>query len=232
MKAAIYARVSTVDQKCEMQLRELREYCTRRGWEIAGEYVDTGWSGTKASRPQLDRLMKHAGEHQFDCVVVWKLDRFGRSVLNLVESLNKLASAGVRFIATTQSIDTDESNPTSKLLLYILAAVAEFEREMIRERVVAGLASAKHRGQHLGRRKLLFDRERVLNLHRGGKSIREIAARTCMSTAAPYTDSCWAQKGASGSEPPKSARSSRKLPEMTGFRTVTKTRFGGDSVSY
>jgi len=176
MKAAIYARVSTVDQKCEMQLRELREYCTRRGWEIAGEYVDTGWSGTKASRPQLDRLMKHAGEHQFDCVVVWKLDRFGRSVLNLVESLNKLASAGVRFIATTQSIDTDESNPTSKLMLYILAAVAEFEREMIRERVVAGLASAKHRGQHLGRRKLLFDRERVLNLHRGGKSIREIAA--------------------------------------------------------
>ena len=176
MKAAIYARVSTVDQKCEMQLRELREYCIRRGWEIAGEYVDTGWSGTKASRPQLDRLMKHAGEHQFDCVVVWKLDRFGRSVLNLVESLNKLASAGVRFIATTQSIDTDESNPTSRLMLYILAAVAEFEREMIRERVVAGLASAKHRGQQLGRRKLLFDRERVLNLHRAGKSIREIAA--------------------------------------------------------
>jgi len=176
MKAAIYARVSTVDQNCEMQLRELREYCTRRGWGIAGEYVDTGWSGTKASRPQLDRLMKHAGEHQFDCVVVWKLDRFGRSVLNLVESLNKLASAGVRFIATTQSIDTDESNPTSRLMLYILAAVAEFEREMIRERVVAGLASAKHRGQQLGRRKLLFDRERVLNLHRGGKSIREIAA--------------------------------------------------------
>jgi len=176
MKAAIYARVSTVDQNCEMQLRELREYCTRRGWGIAGEYVDTGWSGTKASRPQLDRLMKHAGEHQFDCVVVWKLDRFGRSVLNLAESLNKLASAGVRFIATTQSIDTDESNPTSRLMLYILAAVAEFEREMIRERVVAGLASAKHRGQQLGRRKLLFDRERVLNLHRGGKSIREIAA--------------------------------------------------------
>jgi len=176
MKAAIYARVSTVDQNCEMQLRELREYCTRRGWGIAGEYVDTGWSGTKASRPQLDRLMKHAGEHQFDCVVVWKLDRFGRSVLNLVEGLNKLASAGVLFIATTQSIDTDESNPTSKLMLYILAAVAEFEREMIRERVVAGLANAKHRGQHLGRRKLLFDWERVLNLHRAGKSIREIAA--------------------------------------------------------
>ena len=109
MNAAIYARVSTVDQKCEMQLRELREYCSRRGWQVFGEYVDTGWSGTKASRPELDRLMRHAATHEFDCVVVWKLDRFGRSVLNLVESLNRLASAGVRFIATTQSIDTDES---------------------------------------------------------------------------------------------------------------------------
>ena len=175
MKAAIYARVSTVDQKCEMQLHELREYCGRRDWQMAGEYVDTGWSGTKASRPELDRLMRHAGEHQFDCVVVWKLDRFGRSVLNLVESLNKLASAGVRFIATTQSIDTDESNPTSKLLLYILAAVAEFDREMIRERVMAGLTSAKRRGKQLGRRKLLFDRERAMSLHRAGKSIRTIA---------------------------------------------------------
>jgi len=163
MKAAIYARVSTVDQKCEMQLRELREYCGRRDWQIAGDYVDIGWSGTKASRPELDRLMRHAVEHRFDCVVVWKLDRFGRSVLNLVESLNRLASAGVRFIATTQSIDTDESNPTSKLLLYILAAVAEFEREMIRERAVAGLANARHRGKQLGRRKLLFDRDRALN---------------------------------------------------------------------
>jgi len=175
MNAGIYARVSTVDQKCEMQLRELQDYCRRRGWEIAGEYVDIGWSGTKASRPQLDKLMKDAGEHKLDCVVVWKLDRFGRSVLNLVESLNKLASAGVRFIATTQSIDTDESNPTSKLLLYILAAVAEFEREMIRERVMAGLATAKHRGKQLGRRKLLFDRERALCLQRAGKSIRDIA---------------------------------------------------------
>ena len=205
MKAAIYARVSTVDQKCEMQLHELLEYCSRRGWEIAGEYVDTGWSGTKASRPQLDRLMKHAGEHQFDCVVVWKLDRFGRSVLNLVESLNKLASAGVRFIATTQSIDTDESNPTSKLLLYILAAVAEFEREMIRERVVAGLASARHRGKQLGRRRLLFDRDRVLNLHRGGKSIREIADALQVNRGTIHRF-LLGQKGATGPESPKSAR--------------------------
>jgi putative DNA-invertase from lambdoid prophage Rac len=97
------------------------------------------------------------------------------STLNLVESLHRLASAGVRFIATTQSIDTDESNPTSKLLLYILAAVAEFEREMIRERVVAGLTTAKRNGKQLGRRELVFNRGRALSLHRAGKSIRQIA---------------------------------------------------------
>jgi putative DNA-invertase from lambdoid prophage Rac len=201
MKAAIYARVSTVDQKCEMQIRELQDYCRRRGWDIVAEYVDKGWSGTKASRPQLDKLMKDAGEHKLDCVVVWKLDRFGRSVLNLVESLHKLASAGVRFIATTQSIDTDESNPTSKLLLYILAAVAEFEREMIRERVVAGLANARHRGKQLGRRKLLFDRERALNLHRGGKSIREIAKVLDVNRGTIHRFLL----GATGPDPPKSA---------------------------
>src|ERR1041385_1434476 len=99
MKAAIYARVSTQDQNCEMQLRELREYIERRGWENAGEYVDSGWSGIKKSRPALDRLMVDASQHRFDIVLVWKLDRFGRSVLNLIEGLNTLASAGVRFIA-------------------------------------------------------------------------------------------------------------------------------------
>lgn len=175
MKCAIYARVSTDDQSCDMQLRELREYCGRRGWEIAGEYVDTGWSGTKASRPQLDRMMRDAGQHLFGCVLVWKLDRYGRSVLNLVEGLEKLRSAGVRFIASSQNIDTDESNPTSKLILWILAAVAEFEREMIRERVMAGLAAARHRGQKLGRRKVEFDGRRARKLRAGGKSLREIA---------------------------------------------------------
>lgn len=125
--------------------------------------------------------------------------------LSLVESLNRLASAGVRFIATTQSIDTDESNPTSKLLLYILAAVAEFEREMIRERVVAGLASARHRGQQLGRRKLLFDRERALKLHLARKSIWEIAKALQINRGTIHRF-LLGQKGANGPGPPKSAR--------------------------
>ena len=99
MRVAIYARVSTTDQNCDMQLRELREYIKRRGWVNAGEYVDTGWSGGKASRPQLDRLMRDAAQHKCDCVLCWKLDRFTRSMTHLVEQLGRLRSAGVRFIA-------------------------------------------------------------------------------------------------------------------------------------
>ncbi len=175
MNCAIYARVSTTDQNCELQLRELREYCQRRGWPITEEYVDTGWSGAKSSRPALDRMMRDAAQHRFDCVAVWKLDRFGRSVLNLVEGLQTLHSHGIRFLATSQSIDTDQANPTSKLLLWILAAVAEFEREMIRERVKAGMAAAKARGVRVGRPKSVLDRDRIWALHSRGKSVRQIA---------------------------------------------------------
>src|ERR1051326_4948895 len=90
LRVAIYARVSTADQNCEMQLRELREYVERRGWTVYGEYVDTGWSGAKASRPELDRLMKDAGLRRFDVVSVWKLDRFGRSVRNCLDGIEGL----------------------------------------------------------------------------------------------------------------------------------------------
>ena len=133
MKTAIYCRVSTSDQTCEMQLRELREYISRRGWKNAGEYIDTGFSGSKASRPALDRLMADAAQRKFDCVIVYKIDRFGRSVLNLNQQLAALTSYGVRFIATSQSLDTDEKNPTSRLLLQILASVADYaERGIMR----------------------------------------------------------------------------------------------------
>lgn len=176
MRCAIYARVSTTDQNCEMQLRELRDYIQRRGWEPAAEYVDTGWSGTKASRPQLDRLMADARAHRFDCVLVWKLDRFGRSVVHLSQSLGDLRSWGVRFIAVTQSIDTDQANPTSNLLLNILAAIAEFEREMIVERVKAGVKEAKRKGKHCGRPKKVFPRGRALELREQGMSWSAVAS--------------------------------------------------------
>jgi putative DNA-invertase from lambdoid prophage Rac len=176
LNVAIYARVSTADQCCEMQLRELREYAGRRGWEIADEYVDTGWSGAKASRPELDRLMRDAGRHQFDVVLVYKLDRFGRSVLHLNQQLATLTGHGIRFISTSQALDTDQANPTSRLLLQILASVAEFEREMIRERTVSGLRAAKASGKTFGRPKRVFRRDEVVRLRdEKGLSWRVIA---------------------------------------------------------
>src|SRR5258708_40041685 len=108
MRCALYARVSTTDQNCEVQLRELREYISRRDWKNGGEYIDIGFSGSKASRPALDKLMADAAQHKFDCVAVWKIDRFGRSVLNLNQKLAALPHHGVRFIATSPSLDTVE----------------------------------------------------------------------------------------------------------------------------
>ena len=116
----------------------LREYLLRHGWENAGEYVDVGWSGAKASRPEFDRLMLNVGKRSFDVVLCWKLDRFGRSRMNCKAALQQLQAHGVRFIATSQNIDTDESNPSARFLLHMLMAAAEFERELIRERTLAG----------------------------------------------------------------------------------------------
>jgi DNA invertase Pin-like site-specific DNA recombinase len=176
MNAAIYARVSTADQHNAIQVRELTEYVQRRGWELAGVYQDQ-ISGAKASRPGLDKLMTDARQRRFDVVLVWKLDRFGRSLVHCVSGIQELASLGVRFIATSQGLDTDESNPASKLLLHILAAVAQFERELIRERTLAGIRVAQANGKHLGRPKRVFRRDEVVQLRELGESWRSIACK-------------------------------------------------------
>lgn len=180
---ALYARVSTDDQTCDLQLRELREYCDRRGWKVYGEYVDTGWSGSRADRPQLGKLMRDARMRRFDAILVWKLDRFGRSCVNLLENMEELRAHGVRFMAVTQTLDTDDANPTSRLLFTILAAVAEFERSMIRERVKAGINAAHARGVKSGRRPKIWDRDRAVQLHLTGKTVRQIAAAVGVSAA-------------------------------------------------
>ncbi len=178
VSTAIYARVSTSDQHCENQLREIREYVTRHGWKIAGEYVDKGFSGAKASRPALDRLMADATKRKFDCIVVWKIDRFGRSVLHLNQQLEVLTRHGVRFISTSQGFDTDQANSGSRLLLQILAAVAEFEREIIRERTLSGIRAAQAAGKHVGRPKRVFRRDDVVRLRdQDGLSWRAIATK-------------------------------------------------------
>ena len=206
MRAALYARVSTSDQDCGMQLRELREYALRRGWTIAAEYIDTGWSGAKASRPQFDRLMHDASKRGFDAVLVYKLDRFGRSVRNCLDGIEVLRSHGVRFLAISQNIDTDESNPTSRLMLHILAAVAEFERELIRERVCAGVRNARQKGKRLGRPKRVFDRQRAVELRQQGRSLPQIARELGVGlgtvvraingdSAVPVPSTKWAESG-------------------------------------
>src|SRR5580698_4157430 len=213
MKTALYARVSTTDQNCETQLRELREYVSRRGWQSVGEYVDTGFSGSKASRPALDRLMADAAQRKFDCIVVYKIDRFGRSVLHLNQQLAALTSYGVRFIATSQSLDTDERNPTSRLLLQILASVAEFEREMIRERTLSGIQAARAAGKVIGRPKRIFRRGEVVRLRdEEGLSWRAIGKQLripVMTAVDSYRNAC--TETASSQKPDPSGKRKKKI---------------------
>jgi putative DNA-invertase from lambdoid prophage Rac len=175
MKIAVYARVSTSDQDCTIQLQALSEFCSRQGWEISREYVDHGISGAKASRPALDELMRDAAAHRFQCVAVHKIDRFGRSVLHLSQQLAELQKLGIRFIATAQGVDTDQSNPASRFFVHILSAAGEFEREMIRERVAAGRAQARRNGVKFGRPARVFRRDEALRLRAEGHSFRTIA---------------------------------------------------------
>jgi DNA invertase Pin-like site-specific DNA recombinase len=147
-KVAIYARVSTLDQEPENQLAELRDYCARRNW-TAVEYVDRGISGARESRPELDRLMGDAKRRKFDAVCCWRLDRLGRNLKHLVGLLSELQALDVAFMSLGKGIDC--STPAGKLQLHILAALAEFERGRIQERIKAGLARARAQGKPLGR---------------------------------------------------------------------------------
>ena len=147
-RAAIYVRVSTTDQEPENQLQELRRYIEARGW-AAQEFVDRGISGTTDRRPALDQLISDARRRRFDVVVCWRLDRLGRSLKHLVTLLDELQALGVAFVSLQEGIDA--TTPAGKLQMHILAAIAEFERARIAERVLAGLARARRQGKHLGR---------------------------------------------------------------------------------
>lgn len=191
LACAIYARVSTDDQNCSLQLSELRGYAERMGWTVGGEYVEK-MSAAKP-RAQLDRLLADARMRRFDIVCCWKLDRFGRSVVQLARDIAALDGYGVRFVCPNQGIDTDARNPASRLLLHILAAIAEFEREMIRERVKAGVNQyradytagrvGKERHSRSGkdlaphRPKRIFDRAKAGRLRHAGMSWRKLSAK-------------------------------------------------------
>jgi DNA invertase Pin-like site-specific DNA recombinase len=173
MRIGIYARVSTKDQSCELQVRDLRAYCAARGFDLVREYVDVGQSGAKDSRPQLNLLMDDARKRQFDAIIVWRFDRFARSTNHLLTALEEFRSLEIQFISYQENVDT--STPLGQALFTIVSAVAQLERELIRERVSAGIRNARANGKKLGRPKSLVDSERVLQLREQGHSLQEIA---------------------------------------------------------
>ena len=150
MKVAIYLRVSTDRQTTDSQAIELREYCVHRGWNTAREFSDTA-SGAKCSRSGLDSLMRDVRRGRIEVIVAYKLDRLGRSLAHLAQMIGEMAAHRTALVIPAQGIDTSDSNPASQLQLNILMAVAEFEREIIRERVNSGLRAARARGAILGR---------------------------------------------------------------------------------
>jgi DNA invertase Pin-like site-specific DNA recombinase len=174
-RVALYARVSTVNnQDPEMQLAELREYAGRRGWQIVEEFTDQGVSGCKESRPALNRLMSDACRRRFDAILVWKIDRFGRSLKHLVNALAELAALGVAFISLRDNLDL--STPSGRLMFQIIGAMAEFERALIQERVRAGLRNARAKGKRLGRPRVIVDASRIAYLRTQGRSWSQISA--------------------------------------------------------
>lgn len=187
MKVALYARVSTSNhgQDVEMQLRELREYCQRREWAITGEYVDAGVSGSKDSRPELNRLMADAKQRRFDAVLVWKLDRFGRSLKHLVISLAEFEALGIAFVSLKDSLDL--TTPQGRLMFGIISSFSEFERSLIQERVRAGLRNARAKGCKLGRPSVTASREEIDRLQRLGHSRAAIAEHLGVSLRTVYS---------------------------------------------
>lgn len=168
-RVGLYARVFTLNgQDPAVQTRELREYCDRRGWRVAGEYVDVGISGAKEKRPELDRLTADAHRRRFDAVVVWRFDRFARSVSHLLRALETFKALGVEFVSLSEQVDT--STPTGKMVFTVLGAVAELERSLIAERVRAGLRNARSKGKQLGRPRVVVDAGRVATLRAQGLS--------------------------------------------------------------
>lgn len=173
MRVALYARVSTKEQNVDMQLRDLRTYCHARGYSEVFEYVDAGVSGVKDSRPELNRLMDDARKRRIDVVLCWRFDRFARSTGHLLQALDEFRGLGVQFVSFQENLDT--SSPLGQALFTIVAAVAQLERDLIRERVTAGIRNARAAGRTFGRPKVVVDVKEILRLQGSGLSLRVIA---------------------------------------------------------
>jgi len=163
-----------------MQTRELEEYCQRRGWEVAGPYVDLGISGSEERRPELDRLMSDAHRRRFDAVVVWKFDRFARSVSHLLKALDTFRALGIDFVSLSENLDT--STPAGRMVFTVLGAVAELERSLIIERVRAGIRNARAKGKRLDRPRAVVDPARVALARSQGRSWASISKELGVGT--------------------------------------------------
>ena len=171
-RAALYMRVSTVDQHPETQLLDLRQMATQRGYEIVAEHTDR-ISGVKARRPGLDQLMKEARRGQFDVVLVWASDRIARSVRHFLEILDELNRLNIEFVSFREQIDT--GGPLGRAIVVIIGAIAELERNLIVERVRAGMRRARLEGRHIGRRPLELDHTAILRDRQHGLSLGQLA---------------------------------------------------------
>jgi len=181
MRVGLYARVSTLDkgQDTEVQLTDLRSYVQARGWTVVSEYVDKGQSGAKDRRPELDRLMRDARKRKIDLILCWRLDRLGRSLKHLILTLDELQGLGVGFVSYNENLDLTSS--TGRLMFQLLGAFAEFERNMIRERVIAGLNHAKAKGKRLGRPGVDLDHVKLNELRDQGLTMRAMADKLGVS---------------------------------------------------
>ena len=180
-RAAIYARVSTLEQTTENQLVEVRRYVEARGWAIK-EYIDEGVSGAKDRRPALDELLRDAKQRRFDVVVCWRLDRLGRNLRHLIVTLEDLQALGIAFVSLAEGIDA--TTPAGRLQMHILGAIAEFERARIAERVRLGLARVRAQGRRLGRPRLDVGNDRLAGVV--GMSVREAAKQLGVSPSTAY----------------------------------------------
>ncbi len=178
-RVALYARVSTTDQSTDSQLLDLRRYVSDRGWHLHREYTDNGISGTKDNRPALNELMDDAKKRRFGVVLVWRFDRFARSTRHLIIALEEFKNLAIDFVSYQENIDT--SSPLGSAIFTIISAVAQLERDIIAERVKAGLRRAKENGKKLGRPRAVVDAEEVQRLRSEGLSLRAIAKETGVS---------------------------------------------------
>ncbi len=178
-RVAIYARVSTADQTTENQMLDLRRFCAARGWTIIEEFIDHGISGAKEDRPALRRLMDSARRRKVDCVLVWRFDRFARSLSHLVNALREFRELHIDFASNQEGIDTTTSH--GRMVFGILASLAEFERDLIRDRIHAGLRRAKAQGKRFGRPSISESQVASIMAERGKGSTRQIATRLGIS---------------------------------------------------